>query len=89
MTALPPSSPIRNPEIEASELPDGLALFDPAANVAHHLNPVATLVWELCDGRPEAEIVAAVGEILEIDPDKALSFTASALNSFRSAGLLG
>lgn len=58
--------PQRSQSVEASDLTDGVVLYDNSSEVAHHLNPVATLVWELCDGRTVGDIVQAVAEVLEI-----------------------
>ena len=54
-------------------LTNAVVLYDSSSEVAHHLNPVATLVWELCDGRTVSEIVQAVAEVLEIPDDEAKS----------------
>lgn len=82
------SRPQRNPSIEQSDLRDGIVLFDPQRQMAHHLNAVATLVWELIDGRSLAEITAAVATILEIDQRQAQSYTDDAVSQFRSTGLV-
>jgi len=65
--------PQRSQTVESNDLTDGVVLYDSSSEVAHHLNPVATLVWELCDGRTVSEIVQAVAEVLEIPDDEAKS----------------
>lgn len=82
------TGPVRKSSVEHSDLPDGLALFDPERSVAHHLNAVATLIWELCDGRSEESIVSAVAGILEIDRAAAQSHVDSCLASLRAQRLL-
>jgi len=32
------------------DMGDGFILFDDASSLVHHLNPSATLIWQLCDG---------------------------------------
>lgn len=79
--------PQRAADIEVSDLPDGVALYDTTRQIAHHLNPVAMLVWELVDGRTTAEIIETVTNILEIDADEAATVTESALNQFFQLGV--
>ncbi len=74
--------------MESADLPDGLALFDPDRNVVHHLNPTATLIWELCDGRSEADIIQQVSLILEIDEEASEEYVRSGLELFRSQNIL-
>lgn len=48
--------PQRSQTVESNDLTDGVVLYDSSSEVAHHLNPVATLVWELCDAGPSAKL---------------------------------
>ncbi len=32
------------------DMGDGFILFDESSSLVHHLNPSATLIWQLCDG---------------------------------------
>jgi PqqD family protein of HPr-rel-A system len=41
------------------DMGDGLVLFNRGSSVVHHLNPSATLVWQLCDGVGTVEQLAA------------------------------
>lgn len=84
----PESGPVRRPTIEANDLPDGLALFDPDQNVAHHLNAVASLIWELCDGRQRTEITSAVAGILELDEEQSAAYVDDCLSVFEAQSLL-
>ena len=65
--------PQRSQTVESNDLTDGVVLYDSSSEVAHHLNPVATLVWALCDGRPVSEIVQAGAEVRESPDDEAKS----------------
>lgn len=79
-------SPRRSQNVESNDLTDGVVLYETSSKVAHHLNPVATLVWELCDGRTFGEIVDAVSEVLEIpqvEAESVVSETYAQLNAFR------
>ncbi|MFE4499994.1 PqqD family protein [Rhodococcus sp. NPDC056743] len=65
--------PQRAHSVESNDLADGVVLYDSSSEIAHHLNPIATLVWELCDGRTVADIVDGVAEVLEISTAEAQS----------------
>jgi hypothetical protein len=42
---------------------DGLILYNHTADLVHHLNPTAAIVWQVCDG--EATVAQLAGEIAE------------------------
>jgi hypothetical protein len=42
---------------------DGFILYDQSSNLVHHLNPTASIIWQLCDGT--AAIGQLAGEIAE------------------------
>lgn len=80
--------PQRSSSVESSDLTDGVVLYDSSVEVAHHLNPVATLVWELCDGRTAGEIVGAVAEVLEIPESEAESVVNETFGRLSASRLL-
>ncbi len=43
-------APRRREGVLEIDMGDGLILFDDDASLVHHLNPSATLIWQLCDG---------------------------------------
>src|SRR5216683_3063542 len=43
-------NPIINPVILLSPVENGYVAYDPVADRIHHLNPIAALLAELCDG---------------------------------------
>ena len=54
--------PNRVDGLEAHEVDDGLVVYQAATDRVHYLNPVASVVYELCTGdHTEAEIVEIVG----------------------------
>ncbi len=56
-------------ELEVNEAEDGLVIYDPAHDVVHHLNPTASLIFDLCDGTRDATTIADVlGETFGLDP---------------------
>jgi hypothetical protein len=63
MAALKPKT---RSELGVVEVGDELVVFDPAAELVHHLNPSAALVFGLCDGtatmrETSVELAAATG----------------------------
>jgi hypothetical protein len=80
--------PQRAHSVESNDLADGVVLYDSSSEVAHHLNPVATLVWELCDGRTVGDIVDAVAEVLEIPTAEAQSVVVETYGQLNTSRLL-
>ncbi|QXW03230.1 MULTISPECIES: PqqD family protein [Rhodococcus] len=80
--------PQRANSVESNDLADGVVLYDSSSEVAHHLNPVATLVWELCDGRTVGDIVDAVAEVLEIPTAEAQSVVVETYGQLNTSRLL-
>ncbi|MDV8068191.1 PqqD family protein [Rhodococcus sp. IEGM 1366] len=80
--------PQRVRSVESNDLADGVVLYDSSSEVAHHLNPVATLVWELCDGRTVGDIVDAVAEVLEIPTADAQSVVVETYGQLNTSRLL-
>lgn len=80
--------PERSQTVESNDLADGVVLYDSSSEVAHHLNPVATLVWELCDGRTVGDIVRTVAEVLEISEGEAESVVHETYGQLSASRLL-
>ena len=56
------------PELDVTEVEDGIVVFVPARRRVHHLNVTATLVFELCTGdNDEAAIVQFVQTAFGLD----------------------
>ncbi|TSD47363.1 PqqD family protein [Rhodococcus sp. KBS0724] len=80
--------PRRAQSVESNDLADGVVLYDSSSEIAHHLNPIATLVWELCDGRTVADIVDGVAEVLEIPTAEAQSVVNETYGQLNASRLL-
>jgi hypothetical protein len=50
--------------LDVSELPDGYMVTDAKTGRVHYLNPVAAIIFELCDGK---QSVAKITRLLERD----------------------
>ena len=58
----PVTKPILVAGLEAHEVDDGLVVYQGSTDRVHYLNPVASVVYELCTGEhTEDEIVEIVG----------------------------
>lgn len=54
--------------LEVNEAEDGLVIYDPAQDMVHHLNPTASMIFDLCDGtRAPEEIARVLAEAFELD----------------------
>jgi hypothetical protein len=61
------SNPIKADSLEVNEAEDGLVVFDPAEDMVHHLNPSASVIFDLCDGNRDVEAIAAIlGEMYDL-----------------------
>ena len=62
------ANPIRSDSLEVNEAEDGLVVFDAVHDTVHHLNPSASLLFDLCDGtRDVATIAGLLGEAFGLD----------------------
>jgi hypothetical protein len=50
--------PRRAEALEINEAEDGLVIYDPSQDTVHHLNPSASMIFDLCDGTRDAETIA-------------------------------
>lgn len=81
--------PRRADNVQVSDLREGVVIYDPSTRTAHHLNAVATLVWELVDGaRTVGDIETAVSTILETDAATTTSYVAEALDALTGHGVV-
>jgi hypothetical protein len=55
-------------DLDVNEAEDGLIIYQESTERVHHLNPTASIVFQLCDGsRNAAEIGAIVGQLFGLD----------------------
>jgi hypothetical protein len=50
--------PAQTEGLEVNEADDGLVVYDPAHDMVHHLNPSASMIFELCDGNRDVDAIA-------------------------------
>ena len=58
------------------------------AHQLHRLNPVATRIWQLCDGRSVEAIAAALVGEFEVDPETALGDVCQFLEELSGLGAI-
>ena len=74
--------------LEIEEVDDGLIVYQESIERVHHLNPTASVVFQLCDGsRDAASIATAVGALFGLE-DPPGEEVASCLARFAREGLL-
>jgi hypothetical protein len=54
------ANPRRAESLEVNEAEDGLVVYDPDRDMVHHLNPSASVIFELCDGTRDVEAIARI-----------------------------
>lgn len=59
-TSASASAPVPADGLEVHEVDDGLVVYDGAAERVHYLNPTASFVFGLCDGRRDVDALAAL-----------------------------
>ena len=63
-------------------------LHDARSGQAHVINASAARVWELCDGRPSDQLLAAFAEPYGLAPEAVRADVERVLAGFRDLGLL-
>lgn len=57
--------PRRRGDVLELDLGDGVIIYDRDANLVHHLNPSAALVWRMCEGESTvSELVQVLVDVL-------------------------
>lgn len=58
-------TPRRRGDVLELDLGDGVIIYDRDANLVHHLNPSAALVWRMCEGESTvSELVQVLVDVL-------------------------
>lgn len=76
----------RTADLIVQEMGPETLVFDRRTDVAHNLSPVASVVWNLCDGRHDVDaLVAAAAAVQPADTELAVE---AALSDLTDKGLL-
>ncbi len=80
---------LRNKTVLWRELDGEVILLDPKQGCSYNLNQVGTLIWKMLDGQhTTADIVEAICEAFEVEPELALQDLKLLLDELRSNNLL-
>ena len=75
--------------LEVNEVPDGYIIYQSARDRVHYLNKTAAVVFELCNGKLDAQsIVARVAQAFELGESSADAEIAACLDSLLKEGLV-
>lgn len=71
------------------ELDQEAVVYDPLSGLIHYLNPMASLVFQLCDGTATVkETTAELADANEVEPDAIAADVRKLVQQFRDAGLV-
>jgi hypothetical protein len=85
MSALAPEPA---PDLDVHEVEDGLVIYDLTNDRVHYLNPTASVVYALCNGRRNVdEIVELVRAAWEL-PDRPEAEVRACLEQLRDEGVI-
>jgi hypothetical protein len=83
------SFPTRRSDLSARRAEGEILILDRVGGVIHQLNPTASKIWELCDGKTSVkEIVAQIVEVFAVDARTASHDIDQSIANFRSLNLL-
>lgn len=81
------SHPQRVEGLPTVRVSDG-EIITTADGTTHYLNGMAALIYELCDGRASASIVASVSTIFDLASDEAATLVDQALAEMKTKRLV-
>jgi hypothetical protein len=86
---MPESFPRQSEQVAARTIEGAAYLVDPRTSTFFELNPVATRIWELCDGTHSVgDIAAELTKEFEVDTDTAMRDVRSTMDEFTRIGLV-
>jgi PqqD family protein of HPr-rel-A system len=85
----PPAGPTARTDVTLQRVGREAILHDARNGQAHVINGTAAQLWELCDGRPLDELVAAFGALYGREPATVAEDVRRTLARFEALGLLG
>jgi PqqD family protein of HPr-rel-A system len=84
----PPVGPAARSDVTLQQVGREAILHDARNGQAHVINGSAAHLWELCDGRPLDELVAAFGALFGREPATVADDVRRTLARFEALGLL-
>ncbi len=72
------------------EIEDEVVIYDPKTHYVHHLNPMASIIWDLIDVSPHpGDIAKEIVSVLKTDPSNVEKDVQETLGNLQRKGLLG
>ena len=81
--------PRKRSDLLELDMGDGIILYDDASKLVHHLNPSASIIWQLFEGEANASTLATeTSEELGVDLDQARADIAALITELEALGLV-
>ncbi len=81
--------PGRRPAVLELDMGDGVILYDDGSGLVHHLNPSASIIWQLCEGEATVgELAADIAEAYRQDRSRVEEQVARAVAELDALGLV-
>jgi PqqD family protein of HPr-rel-A system len=80
--------PARHPSVETAVFDTEVVIYDDRSGTVHHLNPSASAIWLLIDGRPLAAVIDELTGSTGLARDDLRRDVLQAVSELRDAGLL-
>jgi coenzyme PQQ synthesis protein D (PqqD) len=74
--------------LETSDVADGIVVYRPADDTMHHLNAVAAVVFELCDGRTREDLASRLAWLFALTPDETTTAVDQAMTELTARNLI-
>jgi hypothetical protein len=81
--------PKKRGDIVNGDVGDELVIYDTKNDNVHHMNLLASVIWDLCDGNHTAkEITEEIVDVLKADPSQVEGDVSKMIEEFQGKGLL-
>ena len=80
--------PARHPAVETAVFETEVVIYDDRSGTVHHLNPSASAIWLLLDGRPLAAVIDSLVHSTGVARDDLRRDVLRAVAELRDADLL-
>ena len=80
--------PARHPSVETAVFETEVVIYDDRSGTVHHLNPSASAIWMLVDGRPLAAVIDTLAQSTGVARDDLRRDVMQAVAELRDANLL-
>jgi PqqD family protein of HPr-rel-A system len=86
---MPATKPGIREDVTLVEIDQEAVVYDPLSGLVHYLNPMASLVLQLCDGTATVkETIEQLAEAQEVTPEELAPSVKSLVKQFRNFGLV-